>query len=264
MKTILLPALATDDLLWQGALALAEKEGALFWKIDLGLEHGALHLKDDALFASCALALEQFVKEIWPRFKEKTHGLLLYDGVYDISERLVWNATMEEHFSEFLEKCSSDTETRTIKRELFSADLFAQFLHRLLSILPEELEVKCQFDVTAFNNSALLTALFSRTRFEYLKFLLKGTTLPFEARDARVGLLIPTDQVLTPELLNRLEAELLRLQAEGPIFRFIPELLLAEEWDGLEELVVIPESLSVPGKRLLHGFTLAGGTTIER
>jgi hypothetical protein len=101
---------------------------------------------------------------------------------------------MEEHFSEFLEdqkELSSNPETRTIQHELFSADLFAQFLHRLLSILPEELEVKCQFDVTAFNNSALLAALFSRTRFEYLKFLLKGTTLPFEARDARVGLLIP-------------------------------------------------------------------------
>jgi hypothetical protein len=55
----------------------------------------------------------------------------------------------------------------------------------------------------------------------------------------------------------------LRLQEKDSAFRFIPELLLAEEWDGLEELLVLPESLSVPGKRLLHGFTLAGGELVS-
>src|SRR5215510_8401880 len=103
MKKISLPAKGDDDLDWSSALAHAENAADLCWQIDLGLENGPLNLKDPALFSSCALALEQFSREIWPQFKERTRRLSLYCGAWDISGRLIWDESMEEHFCERLQ-----------------------------------------------------------------------------------------------------------------------------------------------------------------
>lgn len=265
MKKIILPARGGDDLNWDSLVASVENESDLFWQIDLGLENGRLNLKDPALFSSCALALEQFSCKVWPPLKERTRGVSLYCGVWDIPGRLVWDESMEVHFSERLEDAgftSLDGKTVEIQRALFCADLFAQLMHRLLSLLPEESEVACTFEVSLFNDSPLLAALFSRARFEHLRLLLEGTELPFHAREAPVGLLIPTDQKMTSEILEKLERLMIHLQEQKILFRFIPELLLGEEWDGLERLALIPEALTLPGQRLLRGFEIAGGTLL--
>lgn len=263
MTIIYLPARKTDDLEWNEELALAEKAESLFWQFDFGLETGMLHLKDPALFSSCALALEQFRKDILPHYAEKTRGVSLFKGRFDIDTRLFWDAGMEEHFAERMADFGlqvAEAETRDLQRTLFSVDLFAQFLHRLLSILPEEIETRCEFDLQGKMNPTLATLLFSRARFEHLVLRLEGAPTFLQASSVEVGVLIPTDAVMTADVFKKLENLLGHLQEQKIIFRCIPELLLGEEWGGLEKLATIPDTLSVPGRRLLQGFTVAGGT----
>src|ERR1700722_10980696 len=78
------------------AQQFVQKGALLFWQIDLGLESNSLSLKDPAHFFSYGIALEQFSQEIWPAFQEHTLGISLYRGTYDILERLIWDASVEE------------------------------------------------------------------------------------------------------------------------------------------------------------------------
>ena len=45
--------------------------------------------------------------------------------------------------------------------------------------------------------------------------------------------------------------------------RVIGEEELIAEWDGLDDLMIFPEALSIEGKRMIEGFVAAGGNVIE-
>jgi hypothetical protein len=286
---IKLPAALNADLKWDEekarALQFVQKGALLFWQIDLGLESSPLNLKDPAHFFSYGIALEQFSREIWPAFKDQTLGISLYRGIYDILERLIWDASVEEHYQEYAADFDFSVHEET-KKQFFSANLFAEFLHRLVSYLPAESAPFCLFDIQNFTNPALAACLFSRARFEYLHLALKGATLPFrglawengssfggfigKGRAAPIltseilhGVVLPQDPFCTPQTLTQLNKAFTDLQAKQTPFRMVPEALLIEEWDGLDTLLVIPQAVSPSGKRMLQGFRAAGGDVCE-
>jgi hypothetical protein len=272
-EVIQLLAREHEDLNWEmekkRAQELVTQGKMLFWEMDFGLSEGMLSFKDPARFFSFSLALEQFSKELWPLFKEQTLGFSLYRGRFDVTERVIWDAQTEEHFLESLQE-EDDPE---IKRRFFSADLFAEFLHRLASFLPVELPLFCFFDLVHITNPALQVCLFSPSRFEHFNLALKGSKLPFRglvwednqaysqmhASEKKVGVVIPQDAFCSSANLSSLEKLLNTLQEKNVAYRLVPEAFMTVEWDGLEKLLVIPNAVSPQGQRMLKGFAVTGG-----
>ncbi len=284
------------DLSWDEEIQKAEeKNGLLFWQIDLGLEKGALFLKDTSYFLSLSIALEKFTQEIWPKFKERTVGVSLYKGEFDLTQRVMWDEMTQELFDEYLTENSASQADAEVKRLFFVADLFAQFMHRLISYLPAEAAVFALFDSVRISDRALQACLFSPARFEHLHLALKHCSLPLrglnwesgKALGGTVGkggrmkdeggseeireitgitsaILLPQDHACSAGVLEKLNELILQLEDGQIPYRLIPEPLLTEEWDGIETLFVIPEAVSAQGKRMLQGFEIAGGEVRER
>lgn len=261
--SIHLPARLSDDLDWTKQIALAQTIAAegkfLLWEIDLGLCSLQLTPEDSASFYSFSLALEQFSKKVWPVFQEQTFGTVLYRGSSDF---------LSIFPSSFWETESSD-------KQLHSTQLFSEYLHRLISFLPDLVLPFALIDLPGEISAARQAQLFSRERFESICLGLRGSKTPFAGlrwkegvlystlqEAASLGICLPYDDSIDEELLKNLDALVADLNCKGIPFRIAPEEKLMEEWDGLDKLVVFSNTLSPRGKRKLLGFSAAGGEVI--
>ena len=230
---ITLPAFLDSDLDWTSAHALALKtEGPILWEFDFGFSGKRLVLSDPAIFFSYTLAIEQFVKTLWQEFKERSAGVILYRGSADVFCRIL---VAEEG-----------------DQELLAASIFADYIHRLASFLPEEIKPFCLFEGPHSFSPARFLQLTSKDRFWHLELSLK------ELSDSSTGLLFPEDDLCTESIRAHLD-ELLKDQE----YRIIPEGRLTEMWHGLDELIVIEEAITTRGKRQIMGFLAAGGKVIK-
>jgi len=76
-----LPCQPHHTLDWSQELALAkETNQKIVWYFNLGLEDPFFPWEEELRFSALALALQQFTKEVWPHFQEKTLALSLYRG----------------------------------------------------------------------------------------------------------------------------------------------------------------------------------------
>lgn len=221
MRHIILPAHLQSDLDWKLPDSLKEP---ILWELDFGFKE-RVFLSDQAAFQAYIFAIEQFSKMI------PSKRVVLYRGSLDIIHRIVLD-------SEEID-------------EVEAAEAFGDFLHRLASFLPEGVEPFCLFESSPFGRGRS-AQLMSKVRFWHLKLSLEESTSP-------VGVLLPSDEQCTPEVLKQLEV---CMDLAGP-HRMIPEKRLNEMWEGLERLYVIPESVSSQGKRHLMGFEAAGGEIVR-
>jgi hypothetical protein len=218
MKTILLPAGLSSDLDWSAQREQAlQSDEVILWEMDFCFPSTLCN--DQAAFNSYILAAQQFC-QLWKEFSDRSKGVVLYRGSLDI-----------------IRSIDSD--------EVEAANIFGDLLHRLASFLPDEAAPFCLFEGTSFSK-AKSAQLMSKERFWHLYLSLK------ENQSSR-GVLLPSDEYCTPEVLEKLE-KLLAVPC-----RIIPEKRLNEMWDGLDRLDVIEEAVSPVGKRHLMGFIAAGG-----
>ncbi len=246
--TIRLPARLSDDLDWSAAITQAHENDALIlWEIDLGLDHMIFDPQDTLAFFSFTLALEEFTKNIWPAFKERTFGVSLYRGKF--------NPEISFPLSKWEEGINEDY-------LLFCAQYFAEYLHRLVSFLPDEVLPFAFLDVSSLATPAKTAQLFSKARFEHLNLILKGAEFSFgEGESSAIGIYLPTDSMIDDAVLAQLDQIISKLRSSKTLFRILPEEKLTEQWDGLDELIVPSElAISPQGRRKLLGFTAAGGT----
>jgi hypothetical protein len=160
-------------------------------------------------------------------------------------------------------------------KNVYSASILAAYLHRLAAVLPEDILAFVCSDVRGENHAAYLYQLFSKERFIHLHLAIKGSSIPegvlmwnnhgFKASSlvkASVAICFPGDPYCTSSILNRLKKCMLDLNEHSIDYRIIPECLITESWHGLDELIFIKEALSSQGKRILQGFSVAGGGLI--
>ncbi len=274
-----LPGHLSDDLGWEEqkmlAEAIASQGKAILWEIDLGLPSFTFKPEDTASFYSFSLALEEFTKTLWPLFQQQTLGVSLYRGAFSPSERFP-RAYWEPGFLELCPDGEGDY-------ALYCVQNFAEYMHRLVSFLPDAALPFAFIDVSAIPSAARTTQLFSRERFEHLHLALKGSQAPFpglcwesgepaqgwvgqvacESRVApscEVAVLLPKDEYFDPPLLQGLDTLILELKQKGGSFRIVCEEKLTEQWDGLDALIVFSGAVSPQGKRKLQGFLAAGGS----
>lgn len=252
-ERIILAAEPHDTLNWHDALRRAEQAKEIVWEMRLGLEGAYFPFDDEMRFETCALALKQFTSEVWPQFAAKTTGLILYRGPLDIAERFAWSERYRQSFA-----------AEGVSERLFCVEVLAVYLQMLSHKLPDELEVLALFDERRIASSAEVLSLISKERFAHFVVALRGDALPrdglvwdeerLELRriPTTVGLVFPERQ--EPELHAGFD-QLLEQESGRVVF----EAFLTEEWEGLDELVVLDGSLSAQGLRKLKGFEAAGG-----
>ncbi len=265
---IRLPAHLSDDLDWSAQRRLAEeavlKGKYLLWEIALGLKSFTFTPEDTASFYAFSLALEEFTKTVWPQFQEQTFGVAIYRGTLPSEERFP-----RSHWeTSFIERGGEDY-------SLYCAQNFAEYLHRLVSFLPDAALPFALIDVSEIPSAARVAQLLSKERFEYVHLALQGARVPFAglcweegemaqgASSAALGVLLPKDEHFCPNLLEGMDTLFSHLKEKGSLFRIVCEEKLTEQWDGLDELIVFPSAVSPQGKRKLQGFLAAGGTLLS-
>ena len=75
------------------------------------------------------------------------------------------------------------------------------------------------------------------------------------AKPTNLGLLFPGDHKITPELLRHIDHLL-----DQCAVRVIPEVMMPENWDGLDGLIAFKEAITDFGRRVLSGFEATGGS----
>lgn len=292
-----LPAALSDDLNWK-----KEKEHArqvissgkfLLWELDLGLSFFTFTPENSAAFFSFSLAIEEFTTNLWPEFQKQTFGITLYRGTPPSENhfpRKIWESSFLDWSGEL---CLHPTDS---SYELYCIQMLSEYLHRLISFLPDSVLPFALFDVASIRSPGKIAQLFSKDRFEHVQLALKGARCPFSGicwneghygqgclgnsmsqsqelshqpegqnllktlPSPAVGLYLPQDKFLDAFLIEELDQVILKLNADQTAFRIIPEEKLTEQWDGINELLVPSQAISGQGRRKLLGFAAAGGS----
>lgn len=254
----------TSDLNWEESLTSAEAFPAVVWKLNLGLDIASFTFSDELPFRSFQLALSHFNEMVWPRFKEKTMGLIIYEGDADLEETFVWNEVLKESYEE----------STYPSMRLFCLSTLSEYLHQLIATLPDELLIFAQFDASSVTDPVEQAHLFSKDFFPHIIPAVKGGQLPqfglrWQEGKTRGGFIgsgpLPdvapyetTCGFVLPEApdFGKVKEAIEKMMQP---YRLIDELVLAESWDELEEIFVKEELLSPLGKRKLKAFEAAGG-----
>ena len=232
-----------DDLNWQ-----IEGNPEVF-EFDLGLNDPYFPLEDELYFQSICAGLTHFTNEIWPRFPESK--AILYRGKGDFSSFFSWSERQLANYQVWKEDRPQGSEDH-LKR-LFCAESFVTYFQMLAHRLPDELPLSIIVDPNQTGTLAQTLHLFSPERFEHFTL---DTGLKFEST---VGVCFPADSECSSDVIEKID----RLLSSLPSFRPVYEPLLTEQWEGLDDLIVIPEAVTAQGKRKLMGFVAAGGNVIE-
>lgn len=244
MTTIVLRAGPEEELDWQREKVTAAGCPSIIWEMDWGNHTGIL--TDESVFASQALALKTWTS-VFGEFVEKTKGVLLYKGP-------ACPYLQTDSYFEWLEK----REDTLFHRRLYSSGILLEYLHRLGSFLPDTLPLLVELDVSGIEKAAEQALLFSPERTLHLHVVLCGGKIPIpNDKEAVLGVCLPCEEHWTQEIVDRLETVLESLQ--GRIYRLVPEAMLNEQWDGLDEILVLEQALTKKGRRMLQGFAAAGG-----
>ena len=231
-----------DDLQW------AVDGSPSVFEFDLGLTDPYFPLEDEMHFNALAKALSQFTQELWPRFPESK--AILYRGSADFSRFFKWSESQEANFAIWRENIAGNREEHL--RKLFCAECYVLYFQMLAHKLPDELPISLILDTTGVGTPAEIVHLLSTSRFEH--FHVEAISY-----HSNVGICIPPDTHSSTQVLQKLDALIQKM----PSFRPIYETHLTEQWDGLDEIHILPNALTTAGVRKLKGFEAAGGNVIS-
>ena len=249
-----LPARLSDELSWtkekEQAQQIIASGKAILWEIDLGLPSFTFTPENSAAFYSFSVALEEFSATFWPEFKTQTFGVALYRG--EVPNET--NFPIKDWEAVYLERSPS--------YDLFCTQMMSEYIHRLVSFLPDSVLVFVVVDVSFISSPGKIAQLFSKARFEHVQVILKGG--PFwDYVSPKLGVYLPKDELLDASLIQELDKLMIELKEKGTAYRIIPEDKLTEQWDGIDTLIVPEGAISWQGKRKLLGFAAAGGNIIS-
>lgn len=169
---------------------------------------------------------------------------------------------------------------------LFCRDVAIEYMRLLTNRLPDTLSRYLLLDARSISHSLLWQAqLLNAESFEHLQLAVQGASLPLQVLkweqedfiegyigskelshqsmpEVKVGICLPPIERRRPSQYQGLEEALQLLMQKEVAFRLIPENHLITEWDGLDDLIYVPDGLSSQGKRKLQGFCAAGGCVV--
>ncbi len=253
--TIALPAGPEDDLAWEQELDCAKQAVStgknILWEIHWGKYTG--RLTDEAVLASQMAALQEWTTRFVPSFIESTYGVNIYQGS-------ICPALNEEGMERYYPWLDGRDDI-PLYRRLYSSTLLFEYLHRLGSILPDTVPLYARLDVSSIGTLAEQAFLISSAA--PLRLFLEGAKIAREC-DAAKGVCLPAEEHYSEAAVEKLDELLHSLHEAGHTYRLLPEKLLNEQWDGLDQLYLLETFLTKQGRRMLQGFAAAGGEIISR
>lgn len=205
----------------------------VLWELDFSLTQEIL--EDEARYLSLVLAVDHFKNTIWPRFKSKTLGVVIYRGM----------------FKEF----------------------FLDSLKLLASHLPDSVIPFVLFDVGHLSDLQTYFRLVNQVNLGYLIPVLKGKwaenfpyafpLLGWDHPYSPLGSFSKNPLTQLPEIPLTNAVLLPEGGKDFPLpkstWRVIPQQILTQEWEGIDRIFVNSSSIDDPTKRKLLGFCASGG-----
>jgi len=215
-----------------------------YWALDFGWEKKPLSIFDEAHFRNYELAVQEFSKLI-----QEPAKVIFAKANSPFSELIAPSERREIGYAEYLEDNGASEEP--LFYELYCTDLFSEYLHKLAAGLPDE-TMPYLWNLPPINSTPENALLLCKRRFAHF-----ALEVAFEGN---IGVSLPKDPLFNPESYLSLFTY---LKGNGLSFQCIPEEQLNDFWDGLDHLIVDPETMSETGLRMLFGFEAAGGGVVS-
>ena len=248
---------------FQNAKNKIEEGHKIVWKFELGLENPYFPIDDELQFQSLSLALEQFSKEVFPSFKDETLALCFYRGNLDFESTFLWTERQKANYANWL--LEKERQDLPFSKKLFCADTFALYFQMLSYRVPDEVPIFLLFDVD-FSSPFQTLQMISKERFEHFILALRNTNLPmdgfvWDGDKIHFKEILTSQGLIFPQSANKemIENFDLLLNESKMDLKIIFETFLSEEWDGLDHLIALEDSLSIQGLRKIKGFEVSGG-----
>ncbi len=256
----------------------------IVWQFDFELENFFQFMDDEAVFSSFTAVIDQFIQTLWANFKEHTFGVSLCSAAIHFSAPLP-TFKLQDFADWLVENATAPSSDKKIAESLFSAEIFSQYIHRIVSFLPDEILPFLLLDVSATPSQALIAQLVSKHRFQHVNLGVKGSRIPlggcgWEGNGLggwigkssppsiltlpQIGVCLPSDPFWNEAVLEKIDRLLLDLEQSGIAYRVLSEEKLTEEWDGIDEIIVFSSTLTARGKRKLLGFSASGGSVLDK
>ncbi len=260
-----LPCQPHADLNW----SIPTTSKKILWHFLFDLEAPFFPLTDELHFQSLALACKHFSQTIWPRYQEQSLGGILYQGSADLLSHFLWNDIQKTNYEAWTAL------NKNAHPQFFCADALSSYCQLLAHHLPDELPLVLCFNAEFLPSLSRALNLLSRERFEHFLLALQTPSWPmpslhwnqdglsFRPLPAPTALCFPKNDLMTEETFFEIDKILDALYESNQSFRVVFEEFLTEQWEGLDEIQVLPHALSAQGKRKLLGFEAAGGKIRE-
>ncbi|NGX57845.1 MAG: hypothetical protein K940chlam3_00742 [Chlamydiae bacterium] len=276
--TISLDGRLQSDLDWAKAQSMAqeisEKGFKIFWDLELGLFNRLLHpISDEMQLKTLGLAIEHFYKSIWSEFSENTVGLCLYRGSLDLSSQYPWSDEQQENFLLWCQESNIDS-TDPFSKKLYCRDAGTEYLNLLANFVPEAIIPFILLDARNVQDPFKCLRLLDPERTDRFSRALKGSVVStrdylwneigiMESISVNTGLYLPHSKNYRECNHKNYENTFCALDQHKIPYRLIAEDHLITDWDGLDYLLVDPQSISRMGQRKILGFCAAGGTVVS-
>ncbi len=168
---------------------------------------------------------------------------------------------------------------------LFCRDLSVDYLNILTESISESIPFFVMIDCEETKEPGYLAEILDKDRFEKYFVVTKGGPLPvqglcFDDERASFGFIsrrelqvqkkelaksavcLPGEFYYRPKITEELNNTLLELNKRFIHYRVIPQAQLLSDWHGLDYIIVLTKTLEQEGRRVLKGFTAAGGEIV--
>lgn len=260
------------------SLELIKQEGKkCIIQIDFGFNEG-FDFSNQTRFSSCILAIDEILKQVLRPYKEVIEGVLFFKGtafletIFSLDEDSVF-----DHIDHNLEAVFN----KTVNTRLAAATVLGTILHRLISFMDDDIPCFAVFEDADRLTPLERAILFSKARFEHI-FLVysnpefQSTNIDlseglsalgyFSAQKLEqppkvdIGILLPEDNKLNPEILAQLENFMLKIKEP---YRVICEKIFNECWNDIQKVYFCPKAIHPMTLRMIKGFEASGGEALQ-
>lgn len=215
--------------------------------IDLKRFPERIDFENELIYQAELLGLEELLEKA-----AHLKTLIFYKGPIDLSLHFLKNQKHLESYENWQQDVFQNKRGLKQDLRLFAIELFMNYLHRLASVLPDNVQAAVEFTDLLLLRPSEAAQLLSKNRFSHFDII----NNPFDGNE---GLILPEDPLFTADIFDKID-DLLTLKKNQ--MRVIPEELLPEMWGGLTTLYAIEPTLSRFGKRGIEGFLAAEGEVI--
>jgi hypothetical protein len=189
----------------------------------------------------------------------------------------------EVAFSRF-EDCLPQNKSLKSLVETYCLEVASDYLQLLAINLTDAIPLYLLLDASEAKDPLFFAKLTASERFNLFHLIVKGDDFSVRdyiweegfytsgfigkrgglaaSEDAKIGLCIPSIEIFSASIELQLKKALDLLIKRKVLFRFISEGTLINQWNGLDDLIVISSAISSQGLRKLQGFCAAGGRVI--